>query len=80
MYIVTLVATLISEVTLGYCFLSEWEFRLRKKARPDLEYDSTFLSYYFYRLSGINIPAVYIRYPAIAFLVLSLGFAFSKFL
>jgi hypothetical protein len=79
-YVATLGITLISEIALGYCFLSKWEFALRKEIAPSLEYDPAFLSYYFYRITGINIPGVYIRYPAIVFLTISLIIALSRVL
>ena len=79
-YLATLGITLVSEIALGYCFLSKWEFDLRKKIAPDVSYDPTFLSYYFYQLTDVNVPAIYIRYSAIIFLVTSLFLALIRFL
>jgi hypothetical protein len=72
LYIGSLAATLLSEAVLGYCILTKWEFDVRKKLEPNLDYDYAFLSYYFYKYIGINIPRRYIKYPAIVFLVVSL--------
>ena len=74
-YVLILIITLISELFLGYCLLTKLEFDLRKKLDPALNYDSSFISYYGYRLLGLNIPGKYIRYPAIIFLVVSLFIA-----
>lgn len=65
---------LIAEVFLGYCPLTRWEFLLRKKVEPNLNYDSSFLSYYAYKVLKVDIPGRVIRYPAILVLVLVLSF------
>lgn len=74
-YICVLLVTLFSEIFLGYCPLTKLEFDLRKKLIPSLNYDYSFLSYYAYKLTGINISGKYIHYPAIIFLLISLFFA-----
>jgi hypothetical protein len=48
----TIIITLISELSFGYCFLSKFEFDLRKKINPDLNYDYNFSSYYTYKLTN----------------------------
>ena len=49
--------TLLFIFALGYCPLTKWEFLLRKKVEPDLDYDSSFLSYYAYKILGINLES-----------------------
>ena len=71
-YISALVLTLASEVFLGYCILTKWEFDLRKKDEPNLDYDYSFLSYYAYKLFGNRIPGKFIKYPALGFLIASI--------
>lgn len=77
-YLITLIATLISEIAFGYCIFTKWEFDLRKKIEPALSYDYTFVSYYVYKLFHINIPGKYVRYPATIFLVVSLFFVLRQ--
>lgn len=71
-YLIVLSLTLISEIIFGCCIFTKWEFDLRKKIEPTLNYDYTFVSYYAYKLLHINIPGRYIRYPAIIFLIVSI--------
>ena len=71
--------TLLSEIILGYCILTKWEFVLRKKLEPNLNYDSGFMSYYFYKLLKIDISAKKIKYPAIVILVIVLILNFLHF-
>lgn len=66
--IVTLIV-LVSEIYFGYCPLTKWEFVLRKKLEPNLNYDSGFISYYVYKIFGLNIPSNKVKYPAIIILV-----------
>jgi len=51
-YIASLVAVLLSDLLFGYCILSKWEFDLRKKIDPTVNYDFTWSSYYTSRLFG----------------------------
>ena len=39
LYLICLSVTLLSEIALGYCILTKWEFALRKKLVPDLNYN-----------------------------------------
>jgi hypothetical protein len=71
-YLSTLILTLISEAILGCCILTKWEFDLRKKLEPSLDYDYGFVTYYGYKFFNINIPRKYVKYPAIVFLVVSI--------
>lgn len=69
LYISALALTLVSEVILGYCILSKWEFDLRKREDSNLDYDPAYLSYYTYKFLKLNIPRPYIKYTAIIFLI-----------
>ncbi len=71
-YISALVLTLLSELILGYCPLTKWEFNLRKKQDPKLNYDYAFLSYYSYKIFGHRIPNNFIKYSALIFLATSI--------
>ena|SRR3989344_7313193 len=71
-YLTALIATLASELSLGYCILTKWEFNLRKKLEPDLNYDYSFLSYYGYKILGNKIPEKVVKYAALIFLTGSL--------
>lgn len=71
LYLVSLLATLFSELFFGYCILTKWEFDLRRKADPALDYDYSFLSYYGHKM-GIKISQKAIKYSALAFLLVSL--------
>lgn len=77
-YVCVLFATLLSEILLGYCPLTKLEFDFRKKLIPNLNYDYSFLSYYVYQLTNINVPGKYVRYPAIIFLTASLFFTLQQ--
>lgn len=46
LYMIVLVSTLVLDIILGYCILSKWEFDLRKKINPKLDYSYNFTSYY----------------------------------
>ena len=45
-FIVFLVATALSEIFLGYCFLTKWEFYLRRKMYPEKVFDSSCIFHY----------------------------------
>ena len=47
-YLFVLAATLLSNIFLKVCFLSEWELYFRKKVESGLDYN-TFLGFYFYK-------------------------------
>ena len=72
LYMAVLAGTLLSELILGYCFLTKWEFDLRKKFQPNLNYDYSFLSYYGYKFVKQRISTKFIKYSALIFLFLSL--------
>ena len=73
-YMSILVSTLVSEALLGYCFLSRWEFALRKKLNPRTDYDYAFSSYYTNKLTHqrLNISTEFIKKSGLIFLAASL--------
>ena len=71
-YLGVLISTLVSELVLGYCILTKWEFDLRKKLEPNLNYNHSFISYYGYKYFRVNPPDRLVKYLAILFLTGSL--------
>lgn len=72
LYMLILLATLLSELLLGFCFLSKWEFLLRKKMNPDLDYKYSFSSYYTYKLTQQRLSEKFVQIAAVVFLSSSL--------
>lgn len=72
-YMLVLVATLISDVVFGYCILSRWEFEIRKKINPKTDYDFTWATYYTYKLINLRIPNYYYIRVAVIFLIVSIS-------
>jgi len=72
LYILVLVSVLISNILWDYCFLSKWEFDLRRKINPRLEYDYTYTSYYTYNLTRGHLSRDFLRWAGLAFTSLSL--------
>jgi len=68
-YLALLVVVLISDIYLGYCFLSKWEFALRKFANPKLRYDYSFTFYYTRKLTGSALPKTFIEWTGFIFLI-----------
>lgn len=64
--------SLVSELVLGYCILSKWEFDIRKKINPKLDYDYSFSSYYTYKITEHRLRANFYQFWATLFLSLSL--------
>ncbi len=71
-YMGTLVITLLSELILGYCFLSKWEFDIRKKLNPEIDYDYSFSGYYTYKLTQHRISSRFLLRAGIIFLTTSI--------
>ena len=69
LYMAKLIITLISELFLGYCFLSKFEFDLRKKINPNLNYDYSFSSYYTYKFTNKKISDRFISISGYIFLI-----------
>lgn len=55
LYTAALVTTLLSDVLFGYCVLSKWEFDLRKRHDPTIDYNYTWASYYTHKLTQHRI-------------------------
>ncbi len=72
LYMFTLVVSLVSDVVFGYCLLSKWEFVLRKKFNPSIDYDYDFTTYYTYRLTNRTIRDSFMKIAAITFISLSI--------
>ena len=53
-YFPVLIASLVSELALGHCVLTRWEFDIRKRLYPTLHYEHSFLIHYGSRLLRIE--------------------------
>ena len=73
LYIAVLLGTLFSELFFSYCLLSKWEFVLRKKINPLLNYEYEFASYYTYRITRGRISGPFLRSTGTMFVVSSLA-------
>lgn len=80
-YMAVLAGALLSELLLNYCFLSKWEFDLRKKINPGLDYDYSYTSYYTYKLTRQHLSTRFLARAGIVFtsfsLAINLYFRFS---
>lgn len=54
-YMSVLILSLTSGLILGYCFLSKWEFNIRKKINPQTTNGSSFITYYIYKVTNYRI-------------------------
>jgi hypothetical protein len=80
-YMTALVLTLLSDIVFGYCIISRWEFALRKKINPDINYDYSWATYYTYKLTNHRMSNTFYNRAAIIFLVASLAInLFFRFL
>ncbi|MBP9717348.1 MAG: DUF2784 family protein [Candidatus Pacebacteria bacterium] len=73
LYMCVLASVLTSNILLDYCFLSKWEFDLRKKTSPSLSYDFTYTSYYTYNLTKGYLSKNFLRWTGLGFTSLSLA-------
>ncbi|MBI5470388.1 hypothetical protein HY968_03690 [Candidatus Kaiserbacteria bacterium] len=71
-YIAVLLGTLFSELFFSYCLLSKWEFVLRKKIDPFLDYEYEFASYYTYRITRGHLSGPFLHTAGTIFVSLSL--------
>jgi len=71
-YMITLVLALLSDLVFGYCILSKWEFNLRKKIDPSVNYDFAWTTYYTRKFSKANISDNFYKKFSILFLTFSL--------
>ena len=72
LYISILLGTLFCWIFLGYCPITKWEFNIRRKYEPSLNYKNEYMEYYISKFFKINIPVIFIRAVGIIFLVISL--------
>jgi Protein of Unknown function (DUF2784) len=72
LYLLILLCVLLSNIFLHYCILSKWEYELRRKINPDLEYEFSYSSYYTYRITNGYLSKDFLRYTGLWFPALSL--------
>lgn len=53
-FLFALFATFLSEVLLGYCFLSKWEFYIRRRIDPSRNFDKSCIGHYFRLFFGLK--------------------------
>ena len=80
LYMLVLASVMTSNIFLDYCLLSKWEFDLRKKINPELEYDYAYNSYYTYNLTKGYLSRNFLRNVGLGFtsisLIINLYFAY----
>lgn len=72
-YVAGLIATLISDLVFGYCILSKWEFDLRRKMHPHINYDFAWTTYYTYKLTNQRISNEFYKRMSVFYLVCALS-------
>jgi hypothetical protein len=75
-YVGILIVTLLSEIIWKYCILSKWEFDLRKKINPKINYEYEYASYYTYKLTHGKLSKYFLGQIGIYFVSISLVLAF----
>lgn len=60
-HIALLFGGLFLQLILGHCFLSRWEFWLRKKVDPSIAYDAAYITHYMRVLFGNQIRPQFMR-------------------
>ena len=73
LYITTLFSVLVSNLYFNYCLVSKWEYDIRRKLNPDIEYNFSYTSYYTYKLTQGYLSPKFLRYIGIIFVSLSIG-------
>jgi len=71
-YMSVVAGALLSELFLGHCFLSKWEFDMRKKINPQLDYDYSYASYYTYKFTHQHLSPRFLGGTGMVFTTLSL--------
>ncbi|MFT6361280.1 MAG: hypothetical protein ACJAV6_000095 [Candidatus Paceibacteria bacterium] len=71
-YLGLIILSLISDLKYGYCILSKWEYVLRKKVNPKIDYDFTWTTHYTYTFTNGNIRPNFYERASLIFLSLSL--------
>ena len=72
LYMSVLIITLISGLTLGYCFISKWEFTLRKIKNPELSYNYNCTSFYTHKFTNNKLSNTFIEWVALLFIISSI--------
>ena len=72
-YMAALVIGLVSDLFFGYCVLSKWEFDLRRKIDPKIDYNYCWTSYYTHRFTRRYISDVFFSRASVVFLVSSIA-------
>ena len=72
LYMSLLFATLATDVFLKECVVSKWEFDLRKKVNPHINYNYSFSSYYTYKLTNHRISDSFILIAGVFFTAASI--------
>jgi hypothetical protein len=79
-YMSALAVTFVSDLIFGYCIVSKWEFDLRKKIDPTINYNFTWTTYYTYKITNRSISDTFYRRIAIfalaALILLNVYFKF----
>lgn len=73
LYMGALFATLLSDIALGYCIFSKWEFDLRRKVNPELYYDFAWATYYTYKLTNQRLSNKFYNNAIIVFFVFAIS-------
>lgn len=73
LYMIILFVTFVQDLLFGYCFLSKWEFALRRAVDPQLRYDWSFSSYYTYQLTRQRLSRHFVRVAGLLFLDFSIA-------
>lgn len=71
-YMAVLGGTLMSLFAFNYCFLSKWEYDLRRKVDPTLNYEYAYASYYTYRLTVGRLRPQFLSWLGMFFVTASL--------
>jgi hypothetical protein len=71
-YIFVLASVLASNILWSHCFLSKWEFDLRKMIDPRLRYDYAYTSYYTYNVTKGYLSRDFLRWAGLGFTSVSL--------
>lgn len=70
-YMLTILVVMISDVVFGLCLMSKWEFDLRKKVNPHLNYNYSWITYYMHKIISYRLSDVFYSRVAIFFLASS---------
>lgn len=71
-YMATLIITLIFDLIFNYCFISKWEFVLRKILNSELNYNYNWTSFYTHKFANKRLSDTFIKRIALFFLITSI--------